>query len=434
MVNPTASPAPPEHAHVRRRFRLLRFFSIATLAALLLAAVGLGFVFRQTALKQVIRMGEENNVALAHVLSGMLRPYYGPLMDLPMRSAADDERALGLVAQIHRTVRESIRDTRVLSLSIYDRNGRSIYSSDPHAQHKLKGDAAFEAAVAGTVRTTLNHSDSFDAFGLMLTDRSVLTTFVPIRRSTSGGAAAVVELATDVTGSYEQIRRTQTALRFATASVLVLIFAAVFFAARRADARIAAEEDERERDADTIRHLAHHDDLTGLPNRKLFLDRLACAVARAKRSGGMVALMFIDLDRFKAVNDTLGHAAGDKVLIAASTLLRSALRTTDTVARMGGDEFTIIVENVGDRASVETVADKIRAAFAAPVARESGIDLSVTPSIGIALFPRDADSPEALLDAADAAMYDAKAAGRNAFCFYTGVVGSEATQPEPAPA
>jgi diguanylate cyclase (GGDEF)-like protein len=267
----------------------------------------------------------------------------------------------------------------------------------------------------------------------VLSHRSVLTSHVPVRRAGADGVEAVLEVYSDVTPLYEQIRRTQTELRFAMATMVILLYGALFFVVKRADRIIRAQEDQRQRDADTIRHLAHHDELTGLPNRKLFADRLECAVARARRAGHMAALMFIDLDRFKEVNDTLGHAAGDKVLRAAGKLLRDSLRTSDTVARMGGDEFTIILEDVVDLDRVETVAKKIRSAFAAPVVTEDGVDVFVTPSIGITLYPRDADSAEALLNAADAAMYDAKAAGRNAYRFYRRAAGSTMTAAEPEP-
>ena len=116
--------------------------------------------------------------------------------------------------------------------------------------------------------------------------------------------------------------------------------------------------------------------------------------------------------------DVRTHAVGDKVLVNAGRLLRAALRTSDTVARLGGDEFTLIVENVTDTACAETVAEKIRSAFMPPVAIANGEAVFVTPSIGIALYPHDATEPEALLNAADAAMYDAKAAGRDAYSFY----------------
>ncbi len=174
---------------------------------------------------------------------------------------------------------------------------------------------------------------------------------------------------------------------------------------------------ERKKTEDQLSHLAQYDSLTGLPNRNLFLDRLSLAAARAKRSGQMFALMHLDLDRFKEINDSLGHPAGDVVLQAIAELLKKSTRGVDTVARLGGDEFTIIVEGVTDIAQATTVAEKIKHIFDDPIALE-GREIFVTASIGIILFPRDAEEINTLLQAAEVAMYRAKAEGRNTYEFY----------------
>jgi diguanylate cyclase (GGDEF)-like protein len=400
-------------------FRLLRYFSIASLVALVLAAAGLGFFFRQIALKQLTKVGEDSNVGLARAFAQTLRPQYLPLIEASEKSSTQQVKANPRLAAVHQAVMDAVRDTNVVKVRIYDLNGRTIYSSEPaQIGEDMSADAGFAAARAGGVKTVLYQHDSFDAFGQPLTNRDLLGSHVPVRRSQAGEPDAVFELYSDVTPYFEEIRRTQRNLRFATAAVLILLYGILFFIVKRADDVIKAQEKQREQDEETIRHLAHHDSLTGLPNRKLFRDRLLRTLARVKRSGHMAALMFIDLDRFKEINDTLGHAVGDKVLQAAGKRLRGSLRDVDTVARMGGDEFTIILEDVVDVASVATVAEKIKQAFIAPVANEDGVDIFVSPSIGITLYPGDANTVEALLNEADAAMYDAKAAGRNTYRFY----------------
>jgi len=166
-----------------------------------------------------------------------------------------------------------------------------------------------------------------------------------------------------------------------------------------------------------LAQLAQYDTLTGLPNRNLFRDRLEQALARARRSGHSMALMFLDLDQFKEINDTLGHAAGDELLREVGDRLRDNLREVDTIARLGGDEFTVIVESISGRDRAEAIARKIVDLFALPVT-VGGRNLTVTCSVGITLRPEDADDAEELLKAADIAMYRAKHEGRNTYRFY----------------
>jgi len=163
--------------------------------------------------------------------------------------------------------------------------------------------------------------------------------------------------------------------------------------------------------------LAHFDPLTGLPNRMLFQDRLHQSLRAANRREGHLAVMFIDLDRFKEINDTLGHRAGDRLLIEVADRLRGHVRESDTVARLGGDEFTAILEDIGSANDAAHIAGKIVDAFAAPF-RIGGNDVLTSPSIGIALYPDAGTTVETLIRAADDAMYRAKEQGRNTFRFY----------------
>lgn len=180
-------------------------------------------------------------------------------------------------------------------------------------------------------------------------------------------------------------------------------------------------------------HLAHHDALTGLPNRLLFHARLEQAINEARRKGGRLAVFFMDLDRFKAINDTLGHAVGDSLLKEVATRLSGCVRESDTVARLGGDEFTLILTGLQRPDDAALVAHKILAAMAAPFSL-GGEARQVTTSIGIALYPRDAETQERLVECADHALYEAKAAGRNAFRFSNDGGGSTDRTGKPGPA
>jgi diguanylate cyclase (GGDEF)-like protein len=166
-----------------------------------------------------------------------------------------------------------------------------------------------------------------------------------------------------------------------------------------------------------LEHRAHHDELTGLANRTLFEDRAAVAIAHARRTGGHSAVLFLDLDRFKTVNDSLGHAMGNRLLQAVSKRLRAATRAEDTVARLGGDEFVVLLPHLDDPGDAAHVAAKVLAGFDDPFAL-NGHQLFASPSIGIAVFPGDGSDADALLENADIAMYRAKQQGRRRFCTY----------------
>lgn len=163
---------------------------------------------------------------------------------------------------------------------------------------------------------------------------------------------------------------------------------------------------------EALLHQSLHDGLTGLPNRALFLDRLGHALDRGHRNGATVAVLFLDLDRFKAVNDTLGHAVGDALLREVATRLRSTIRPGDTVARLGGDEFVICCDELTDVHAALTMAERVRASFSAPFRLEDH-ELTVGTSVGIAIAEDPTDTPEETVRHADAAMYVAKARGRD---------------------
>jgi diguanylate cyclase (GGDEF)-like protein/PAS domain S-box-containing protein len=168
---------------------------------------------------------------------------------------------------------------------------------------------------------------------------------------------------------------------------------------------------------DKLDHLAHHDPLTGLPNRLLFHDRLQHALVRAARTGEQLAVIFIDLDRFKNVNDTLGHHVGDELLKRVAESLSACLRDGDTLARLGGDEFIVLLEDIDGERGARLVAEKLMRLFEQPV-MVSSYELVVTGSVGISLFPQDGADLNLLIRNADVAMYQAKARGRNDYAFY----------------
>lgn len=175
---------------------------------------------------------------------------------------------------------------------------------------------------------------------------------------------------------------------------------------------------EQKRAEEMITHQAHHDALTGLANRMLFTDHLTFALTQAHRYQKQLAVLFLDLDRFKSINDTLGHTTGDELLKEVAGRLRSCIRETDTVARLGGDEFTILLSQVAHLKDISRIAEKIMEAFEQPFALGEH-SFHLTTSIGISVYPEDGSDAETLIKNADIAMYHAKEQGRNAYQFYS---------------
>ncbi len=184
---------------------------------------------------------------------------------------------------------------------------------------------------------------------------------------------------------------------------------------------------ERKRTEERLSYLAQYDQLTGLPNRTLFRDRLERAVARAKRDGHLVGVLFLDLDRFKDINDNLGHSVGDEVLIQVAARLKEQLRDIDTISRLAGDEFTFIIEGAIRVDQVTAVADKILKIFSQPM-NAGASEVYVTASIGVALSVTGMETVEELLKQADIAMYDAKQEGRNNYQLYSDAIHAKSSE------
>jgi diguanylate cyclase (GGDEF)-like protein/PAS domain S-box-containing protein len=188
---------------------------------------------------------------------------------------------------------------------------------------------------------------------------------------------------------------------------------------------VAADVSERRRNDEHIKYLANYDMLTGLPNRNLLMNRLEQSLRQAHRTHQKMALLFLDIDRFKYINDSFGHLCGDALLIGFAARLKSVLREIDTVARFGGDEFVIILADIKEPGNVDKIASKIINAFLMPMSAD-GRELHVTTSIGVSIYPDHGNDADTLLKNADVAMYRAKERGRNCFQCYSSAMGAKA--------
>jgi diguanylate cyclase (GGDEF)-like protein len=295
----------------------------------------------------------------------------------------------------------------------------------------------------------LGHRDSFDAFDRKLTDIDVISTYLPVHGE-SGNVEGVLEIYIDATPFVRAMNSQLVWLTVGVPALMLILFLAQLLLVRRAsriidsqarqlveanhelDERVEArtlelrasntqlqqEVEERRKVEQQLDRLAHHDLLTGLPNRLMCVEALRASLTDAEQRGTRLALLFIDLDRFKDVNDALGHFTGDKLLKAVVVAMAAEVRPGDTLARFGGDEFVCILQNAPDDATIIDCADRLLSCFREPFAID-GNRLYLSASIGICRTPEDGNSVEALLRNADIAMYKAKAAGHNRFQHYT---------------
>lgn len=331
-----------------------------------------------------LKSGEQRQVHATYVPHieehGRVRGFFSLVTDITERKKA--EEALAESEEKFRVIAENVEDLIVL----LDTEGRRLYNSPSYSAilgHARSGEDSFaevhpedreriQRIFEQTVKTGIGHRTQFR---FLLKDGSVrhIESQGSVIRDAAGKVSKVVVVSRDIT--------------------------------------------ERKHAEAYIRHLAHHDGLTGLPNRVLLADRLGVAIVQAHRDQRRAGVLFIDLDRFKEVNDKLGHQAGDRLLQSVSERLSASVREGDTVARLGGDEFVVLLPNIRDHGDTQRVANKILGNVARPYTLD-GQAFTVTPSIGIAVYPNDGATVEDLMRNADAAMYHAKQLGRNNFQFF----------------
>ena len=283
-----------------------------------------------------------------------------------------------------------------LGVALYGPDGRVTYANDPSLAANPRDSLVARATLDGNVRKTVS---TMNVGGRAV---KVLKVFVPVPLGGVNGPAGTLELAENYAPIAHAGRRGLLPVIGILQLVLLTLYVSLFPLLRRVTARLRGQVEQ-------IEQLALYDALTGLANRRLFQDRAEQARLAALRDGGGFSLMLLDLDRFKEINDTLGHQAGDAVLEELATRLSRVGRASDTVARLGGDEFALVLLGARDGASALFVADRIRRALDEPIALD-GLSLELETSIGIAVFPDHGDDIESLLRHADIALYASKEA------------------------
>lgn len=432
---PLSPPAPP--AAPNSQFRLTRYFSLVSLG--LIAAVGLLLTLSMRAQMQreLIHMAERRNEAMTAVFINALGAQLSPLLAADLPADPDSLRTMIEAHGLHAQARALMRNADIIKIKLYNRAGLTVYSSSAGQIGENKRDnAGFQSALAGRTASALVHRDSFDAFEGQRAQVDLISSYMPIPPAPGQSAPqGVIELYQDVTPFVERLAALHRRLVLFGFGLMLGLYGLQLLLVQRAqgilrrqaqaledanrvlDQRVQDRTEELRAALARLEHLAHHDPLTGLPNRLLCHEHLRYAIAKAQRQQRQLAVLFLDLDRFKEVNDMLGHSVGDDLLIEVSRRLGALVRSSDLLARLGGDEFVCVLESEDALLDAPVVADKLIQTLCRPMELQ-GHEVQVSASIGIALFPSDGTTGEELARAADTAMYEAKRAGRNRFHFY----------------
>jgi diguanylate cyclase (GGDEF)-like protein len=401
-------------------FQLTRTYSIASFLGIVLVTIALGMFYRTVAVQTLIEHESQANAALTQSLSNSLWPKYADFIARARAIPVPELAQQPEIASLHGDVLQKIRGLPVVKLKIYGLSGLTVYSTEPKQIGENKaGNIGFQKAKAGQTENDLVFRDHFSATEQTIENRNLLSSYIPVRRTPNGPIEGVFEIYSDVTPLVADIERTQYTVLSGVIFLLFLLYLFLLMIVRRADRIIRSHENaERRAQAEQVHYMAYHDPLTGLPNRALFKDRFQHAVTIAKRTQKSLGVMFIDLDRFKAINDSMGHESGDAVLIEAAKRIRTCLRASDTACRIGGDEFTVILERLPSNEHAAQVANRLIQKFSEPM-QVGSREIVVTVSIGIAVYPGATQDIQRLLRDADAAMHAAKESGRNGYAFYT---------------
>lgn len=400
-------------------FNLIRYFSVTLVIGVVAVTVGLSVFYREVSWNALSAWQARNNEELARMFVNSLWTKYSEFVSRAGALSRSDLAARPEIRSLHDDVMHYMRGLKVAKVKIYDLNGLTVFSTEAAQIGEDKsGNAGVQQAKNGGIASEIVFRNRFSAFEGTIFDRNLIQSYIPVRRHETAPVEAVLEVYSDVTDLVKELDATHRHLVAGALAALAVLSGFLFLIVWRAHGIVRANEAALRAGEARAREQAYHDCLTRLPNRACFNERIEEAMRRARRTGKPLGVMFIDLDQFKLVNDSLGHDAGDLLLQAVAGRTLGAVRESDMVFRFGGDEFCVILEGLERAEDASDVARRVIDATCTPLTIKSH-ELIVTASIGITLSPNDGASPGVLLQNADVAMFRAKNAGRNRYRFYS---------------
>lgn len=386
---------------------------------MILATMMLGYFYHLFAEESLIDGQKQVSLMLTKSYANSMWASHAGFVQSAASLKREELQSSDEIRHIHRDLRMLLRGVNILNVTLLDVSGLVVYSTNAEQIGDLQfADSHFRSARNGKVISTLAYHDVYKTNRGELQERHIVTSYVPIRILDAAPVEGIIAIDSDTTHLISAMYTQQIRSIGWLILLMSLIYMLMWVFTKRSDSLIHEQQLQREKDLEHMRHLAYHDPLTGFLNRASFTEHTEEAVRRAKRVGWTVAVMFLDLDRFKLINDSLGHDAGDQLLCLTAQRIRDALRESDILFRMGGDEFTVILEDVKIPEQAADVAQRILAVIGKPIELK-GEEFTISASVGMAVYPRDGESADYLVKCADTAMYRAKELGGSCFSFFS---------------
>lgn len=401
-----------------KTFKLTRYFSGASLLGIVLVTTCLIWLYQDLTVRNVIKHEDRANTNLTNVFANSVWLRYRDFVTNDAPRSREELLSDPLLPRLRSDVLAKTRGLPVVKMKIYNLDGLTVFST---AESQIGEDKSenreFQIARDGVASSQITFRKSVESINGTRNNRQLISSYVPIRSRPDAEPEGVLEVYSDVTELLEEQNQALWQIAVIVLGLLSTLYFFLFFVVRKADFIIAKQERFRAAKEEEIRHIAYHDALTGLPNRARFNLQLEDSITSTIQANDTGALLFIDLDRFKIVNDSLGHHAGDLLLQEMSARISAQLNKTDKLFRVGGDEFTVILPNIDNISDIELLLSNILDTVSDPVMIHEN-EIIAGATIGVAIYPQDGKTANSLLKNADAAMYSAKQAGRGTYAFY----------------
>ncbi len=412
----------------KKKLRLTRAFSIVSLIGIIVVAVIMTHINRLVSLDSLLKVQNEANIDLTRAFSNSIWKKYVNFFDrsssIPVKEIIEQPE----IFELEKDLKRQMKGVRVVKIKIYNKNGLTVFSTDPSqiGEDKSKN-PGFISAKNGEVINKITFRDKFNAFDMMIEDRNLLASYIPIHYGPKNDIVAVFELYSDITTLLNEIDDAELKNVALGSFLMIILYAFLLIYVRRADLVIKKHEDEeRQLQDERIKYISENDQLTGLPNRQSLATLLDKSFKRSKYNESKITMLYIDINRFKLVNDSLGQEIGDKILLELASRLSNSVRNTLLIGRVGPDEFLLALENLSERI-IESILNRVIRSLTKPYSIDSSV-ANISVSIGVVNYPSDATDAKSALESSEAAVLRAKELGKNRYAYFTNDMNKRAVE------